>query len=84
MFEKKYSTPSNRIYSEAELKKRYPQRFEEMVSNGILTLVTGEVEHFYESDEKSQRRQPLNFKLLKEEKKRKNHLQRGSPSRSGR
>jgi hypothetical protein len=42
MAEKKYKTPAGNIYTESELRKKYPDQFDSLVSNNKLTLVSDE------------------------------------------
>jgi len=51
MTEKKYKTPAGNIYTESELRKKYPDQFDSLVSNNKLTLVSdgGDVEEVVET-----------------------------------
>ena len=51
MAEKKYKTPAGNIYTESELRKKYPDQFDSLVSNNKLTLVSdgGDVEEVVET-----------------------------------
>ena len=42
MAEKRYKTPAGNIYTESELRKKYPDQFDSLVSNNKLTLVSDE------------------------------------------
>jgi hypothetical protein len=51
MAEKKYKTPAGNIYTESELRKKYPDQFDSLVSNNKLTLVSDEGDVTEEEEE---------------------------------
>ncbi len=51
MAEKKYKTPAGNIYTESELRKKYPDQFDSFVSNNKFTLVSDEGDVTEEEEE---------------------------------
>ncbi len=51
MAEKRYKTPAGNIYTESELRKKYPDQFDSLVSNNKLTLVSDEGDVTEEEEE---------------------------------